>query len=138
MGKYTSKWTKSPITGRDMVLQEFEEDNGVCKMDLSSGFYSNEYTCNYKKHGFETIEKLESTMPAAILHLRLDDGESYWYPSVIQTKEEIVFPSGATYSTITWHHAKMIDTKMDESTITNYDSYLEASKEISGHFLGDI
>ena len=43
-------WVKSPITGKDMVMQEFDEKNGVSKIDLSSGYYTNEYPLNYKKH----------------------------------------------------------------------------------------
>ena len=30
-----NEWTKSPITGKDMVLQEFDDKNGVSKIDLS-------------------------------------------------------------------------------------------------------
>ena len=34
-------WVKSPITGKDMVMQEFDEKNGVSKIDLSSAYYTN-------------------------------------------------------------------------------------------------
>ena len=86
-------WVKSPITGKDMVMQEFDEKNGVSKIDLSSGYYTNEYPLNYKKHPNFDINEYESGMPDVVKLLKHDDGESYWYPSTIQTDESFVFPT---------------------------------------------
>jgi len=135
-------WVKSPITGRDMVIQELYESTGVSKMDISSGYFTNEHPLNYKRYPNNNIEEYEKDMPDTIKKLRFDDGESYWYPSVIQTEDEIVFPTGESYKEITWHYGKMTDTKfgkiMDEDTITNFPSYLEATKQMRGHSLGNI
>ena len=59
-------WVKSPITGKDMVMQEFDEKNGVSKIDLSSGYYTNEYPLNYKKHPNFDINEYESGMPDVV------------------------------------------------------------------------
>ena len=91
-------WAKSPITGKDMVLQEFDLENGFSKMDLSSGYYTNEYPLNYTKHKDFDIEKYEQGMPDIIKDNRYDDGESYWYPSIIQTAEAFVFPTEVIHS----------------------------------------
>jgi len=135
-------WVKSPITGRDMVIQELYESTGVSKMDISSGYFTNEHPLNYKRYPNNNVEEYEKDMPDAIKKLRFDDGESYWYPSVIQTEDEIVFPKGESYKEIVWHHGKMTDTKfgkiLDEDTITQFPSYLEAAKQMRGHSLGNI
>ena len=52
MTNVKANWVASPITGREMVIQEFNENYGVCSMDLSSGYYTNELNHNYKKNGF--------------------------------------------------------------------------------------
>lgn len=135
-------WVKSPITGRDMVIQELYDSTGVSKMDISSGYFTNEHPLNYKRNPNNDISDYEKDMPDAIKKLRFDDGESYWYPSVIQTEDEVVFPTGPGYEEVTWHHAKMKESDfgktIDDDTITNYKSYLEASKQIRGHHLGNI
>ena len=43
-------WTKSPITGKNRVLTEYDDKNRETKMDLSSGFFTNEYPLNHKKN----------------------------------------------------------------------------------------
>lgn len=132
-------WTKSPITNRDMVLQEFDEKNGVCKMDLSSGYYTNETSCKYKKaSNIDNIKTHEGSLSDIARKLRFDDGESYWYPSTIQTKDEIVFATGLSYEKIDWHYAQLKDGEMIETSIKHYDTYLEAIKQMNGHFLGDF
>lgn len=134
-------WTKSPLTGRDMVIQEFYDSTGVSKMDISSGYFTNENPLNYKRNPNNDIEDYEKEMPVTIKKLRFDDGESYWYPSILQTKEEIVYPSGESYKSVTWHYAKFLTSKgqaIDTESIKDYDSYLEASKQINGHHLGNI
>ena len=96
---------------------------------------------NYKRNPNNEIEDYEKDMPETIKRLRFDDGESYWYPSILQTEEEIVYPSGESYETITWHYAKFLEPKVtviDTDSIKDYDSYLEASKQINGHSLGNI
>ena len=135
------EWTKSPLTGRDMVIQEFYDSTGVSKMDISSGYFTNEHPLNYKRNPNNEIEDYEKDMPETIKRLRFDDGESYWYPSILQTEEEIVYPSGESYETITWHYAKFLEPKVpaiDTDSIKDYDSYLEASKQINGTQLGNI
>tara|TARA_R110000737_G_scaffold331175_1_gene347291 strand:- start:30 stop:458 length:429 start_codon:yes stop_codon:yes gene_type:complete len=134
-------WTKSPLTGRDMVIQEFYDSTGVSKMDISSGYFTNEHPLNYKRNPNNEIKDYEKDMPESIKRLRFDDGESHWYPSIIQTDEEIVYPSGESYKTIVWHHAKFYEPKtadIDPESIKDYDSYLEASKQMNGNKLGNI
>ena len=137
-------WTISPITGREMVIQEFYESTGVSKVDISTGYFTNEHPLNYKRNPNNEIEDYEKDMPDTIKKLRFDDGESYWYPSVIQNEDEVVFPTGEGYKDIVWHYAKMkkfdntIGKVIDTDTIEDHPSYLEASKRIRGHHLGNI
>jgi hypothetical protein len=138
MTNVKANWVASPITGREMVIQEFNENYGVCSMDLSSGYYTNELNHNYKKNGYETIAKHEEQMPMVIKQLKFDDGESYWYPSTIQTSTEIVFATGTSIAKIEWHHAKINEGVIDEESVKHYSSYLEAAKQINNHFLGNF
>jgi hypothetical protein len=156
-------WAKSPITGKDMVLQEFDLENGFSKMDLSSGYYTNEYPLNYTKHKDFDIEKYEQGMPDIIKDNRYDDGESYWYPSIIQTAEAFVFPTEVIHSAdddlkstkmLKWCWAPVKQLSAQEisiySTDVNYESkvdmenaeyfvnYLDACKKIKGYSLGDL
>jgi len=143
-------WTKSPQTGRETVLQEFDEKNGVSKMDIGTGFYTNEYPLNYKKHPDFDIKKYEINMPTVLKEMMFDDGESYWYPTTLQTKDSILFPSNML-GEIKWCIAPMKvmanDTEYDklkfESAVQMekaefYDTYLEAAKKVKGYSLGDI
>tara|TARA_R110001592_G_scaffold45053_4_gene144256 strand:- start:1762 stop:2241 length:480 start_codon:yes stop_codon:yes gene_type:complete len=153
-------WTKSPITGKNMVLQELDEKSGVSKMDLSSGMYTNEFPLNYKKNPNFNIEEYESLMPDIVKTLRYDDGESYWYPATIQTKECFVFPAGtvALHSgdkavgkdKIKWCYAPVaegvndimegtdIESKVDMTKAEFFVEYLAACKKVKGFALGDI
>ena len=157
-------WGKSPITGRDMVLQEFDEKNGVSKMDLSSGYYTNEFPLNYKKHPDFDISKFEEGMPELMKDLRYDDGESYWYPATIQTAESLVFPVGTVQAVkdgedvgeelIKWCYAPVktlteeeksnlsenanFESKVDMESAEYFISYLDACKKVKGFALGNI
>jgi hypothetical protein len=158
-------WTKSPITEKDMVLQEFDEKSGVSKMDLSSGYYTNEYPLNYKKNPKFDISKYESSMPDLIKDLRHDDGESYWYPTTIQTETDMLFPVGTVIATaddgetqgdevIKWCYAKVkkltenekkeyskdieFESKLDMENALYFIDFLQAAKKVSGFSLGNI
>jgi len=159
----TETWAKSPITGKDMVLQELDENKGVSKMDLSSGYYTNEYPLNYKKHPDFDIAKYEEGMPDLIKDLRYDDGESYWYPATIQTMECMVFPVGKVQAmsgdekvgdeVIKWCYAPVskltqqeldeyaqgdFNSKVDMEKAEYFVSYLEACKKVKGFALGNL
>tara|TARA_R100001015_G_C4632994_1_gene197320 strand:+ start:4173 stop:4670 length:498 start_codon:yes stop_codon:yes gene_type:complete len=165
MNKKVDVWEKSPITGREMVLCENDDKNGESKMDLSSGYYTNEYPLNYKKHPDFDISKYEEGMPDIIKDLRHDDGESYWYPATIQTMECMVFPVGtvqlkdaSTGETtgdhqIKWCYAPVSDlteeelreyaqgdfnSKVNMEKAEYFVSYLEACKKVKGFALGNI
>jgi len=156
-------WTKSPITGKDMVMKEFDEKNGVSQIDLSSGYFTNEYPLNYKKHPDFDIKKYEEGMPEIIKDNRFDDGESYWYPSTIQTKECLVFPSGIIQGVTTsedgmeevkeerlkwcWAPVESLDegekigdfeSKANMEKAEYFINYLDACKKVRGFGLGDI
>ena len=147
-------WVKSPITGKDMVMQEFDEKNGVSKIDLSSGYYTNEYPLNYKKHSNFNIDEYESGMPDIVRSLKYDDGESYWYPSTIQTKEAFVFPTVDEDNNIKWCWAPVskltkeekdiysndidYESKVDMESAEYFDSYLDACKKVNGFALGNL
>jgi len=153
--KQTTKdiWTKSPITGKDRVLTEYDDKNRETKIDLSSGFFTNEYPLNYKKNPDFDLKTFESKMPQLMKNLRYDDGESYWYPSSIQTPEGIVFPNGDTES-YKWCYAPIVkltkaeekeysqdvnyESKIDMDNAKYYDSYLSAIKNIKGYSLGEL
>ena len=146
-------WKKSPITGLEQVLCEYDDKSGECKMDLSSGFYTNENPLNHKKNTDLDIESYQSSMPKLIRDCRFDDGESYWYPATIQTKESIVFPVGSPEE-IKWCYAniKMLtnkeleesskvisfESKIDMENAQYFDRYLDAVKKIKGYSLGDF
>jgi hypothetical protein len=155
----TDIWTKSPITGKDMVLEEYDDKNGVSKMDLSSGYFTNEYPLNYKKYSDFDIKKYEEGMPNIIKENRFDDGESYWYPSTIQTKSELVFPTGLIQKMMgtekigkpilkwCWAPIEKLDEgekigdfeeKANMEKAEYFVSYLDACKKVKGFGLGDI
>tara|TARA_R100000005_G_C4966121_1_gene180874 strand:+ start:705 stop:1166 length:462 start_codon:yes stop_codon:yes gene_type:complete len=147
-------WVKSPITGKDMVMQEFDEKNGVSKIDLSSGYYTNEYPLNYKKHPNFDINEYESGMPDVVKLLKHDDGESYWYPSTIQTDESFVFPTIKEGENIKWCWAPVsqltkkekniyssdidYESKVDMENAEYFDNYLDACKKVNGFALGNL
>ena len=54
-------WSVSPITKRKMVMTEYEDKNGESKMDMSSGFFTNDYPLNYKKNPEFDISEYEKT-----------------------------------------------------------------------------
>ena len=134
-----TQWVESPITKRMTVMQELNENTGVSKMDISTGYFTTEFPMNHKKNGVEKISEYESTMPESIKRLRFNDGESYWYPSTLQTKKDVIFPSGETYEAVTWHYAKLnAEAEIDGKTIVDCESYLEAAKLTNGTSLGSI
>ena len=146
-------WTKSPITGKDRVLTEYDDKNGQTCMDLSSGFFTNEFPLNYKKYPDFDLDTFESKMPELMKKLRFDDGKSYWYPSSIQTSEGIVFPTGDKYD-YKWCYAPIVKltlseekqysqdvdykSKIDMDNAQYYDAYLSAIKNIKGYSLGEL
>ena len=146
-------WGESPITGKLQVLCEYDDKNGESQMDLSSGFYTNEYPLNYKKNPDFDIESYESNMPSIMKELRFDDGESYWYPSTIRTQNSMVFPVGtkngwrwcyAEVKILTEEETKLYATeidytsKLDMDNAKYYDRYLDAIKNIRGYSFGDL
>jgi len=155
----SNEWTESPITGKQMVLQEFDEKNGVSKMDLSSGYFTNEFPLNYKKWPDFDIKEYEEKMPKIIKENRYDDGESYWYPSTIQTATELVFPSGMIQKmkddkevgepTLKWCWAPIekldegeqigdFEEKANMERAEYFVNYIDACKKVKGFGLGDI
>ena len=117
-------------------MQDLNENTGVTKMDISTGYFTNELPMNYTKNGEAGIKEYESSMPDSIKRLRFDDGESIWYPSTLQTTREVIFPSGDTYENVSWHFAKLKDNKeIDPKTIVDCKTYLEAAKLVNGHSL---
>ena len=136
MSKQTINWVESPITKRMMVMQEFDDKHGVSKMDISTGYFTNEFPMNHKKNGLDKITEYESTMPESIKRLRFDDGESIWYPSTLQTTKEVIFPSGDDYENVSWHFARLNSTgNIDPKTVVDCKTYLEAAKLVNGHTL---
>ena len=156
-------WSKSPQTGKDMVLKEFDDKHGVSQVDLSVGYYTNEFPLNYKKHPDFDIKKYEENMPNIIKDYRFDDGESYWYPSTIQTQDEMLFPVGKVQlmagdeaqgdEIIKWCYAKIkkltkeeldkvevgdFESKLDMEKEEYFVNYLDAAKKVSGYSLGDL
>lgn len=143
-------WVESPFTGRKSVLAEYDDKNGGSYMDIELGYFTNDFPLNYKKNPDFDISTYENGMPKIMQDLRRDDGESYWYPSTIQTKEGIVFPVG-TVEELKWCFAdikhltdeekeKAGDTidyqaKIDMENAKYYDRYMDAIKNIKGYNL---
>ena len=148
-------WSVSPITKRKMVMTEYDDKNGESKMDMSSGFFTNDYPLNYKKNPEFDINEYEKNMPNIIRELRFDDGKSYWYPTTIRTSKEMLFPVG-TKDDWRWCYAKVKNLTEDEKEIfskdKNFESKLDmenaeytpnnafvlAIRKISGYSLGDL
>ena len=146
-------WKKSPITGLDQVLCDYDDNTGESKMDLSSGFYTNENPLNYKKNPDFDIEKYQESMPRIIQDCRFDDGESYWYPSTIRTKDAMIFPVGKP-GDLKWCYAEVkqlseeekvessklisYESKLDLDNAKYFDRYLDAVKMVRGHSLGSF
>jgi len=144
-----NNWIKSPQTGRDMVLQEFDDKNGVSKIDLSTGYYTNEFPLNYKKNPNFDVDSYEKNMPEVLKEMRFDDGESYWYPSTLQTKKDMLFPANIN-GDIKWCYAPVkkeavgsynslkFESKVNMDKAEYFDNYIEAAKKVNGFSLGDI
>ena len=146
-------WLTSPITGKAQVLCEYDDKNGASKIDLSSGFYTNEYPLKHNKYPEFDIEAYEANMPTIMKDLRFDDGESYWYPSTMQTSEYMLFPVGSKesyqwcYTEVkalsedeTAKYSQDIDyaSKLDMENAKYYDSYMDAIKNVKGYSLGEF
>ena len=87
-------WIESPITKKKDVLVEYDEKNGASYLDISSGYFSNDYPLNYKKCPDFKIERYEKNMPTIMKEVRFDDGERYWYPTTIRNDKGIIYPMG--------------------------------------------
>jgi hypothetical protein len=151
--KNSDIWTKSPITGKNQVLTEYNDASEVAKMDLSSGSFTNGNPLNHKKYPDFDLKTFESKMPKLMKELRFDDGESYWYPSSIQTTDGIVFPAG-TKKDYKWCYAPIVKlskseekkysqdvdykSKIDMDNANYYESYLSAIKNIKGYSLDEL
>ena len=147
--KKVNSWANSPITKREEVLVEYDDKNGESKMCIGSGFFTNEYPLNYKKHPDFEIGKYEKNMPRLMKDLRFDDGESYWYPTTIQTNEGMVFPDGESKDQWKWCFAPIEDLeKIDENTGSDrminmkkskrFDRYIDAIKNLKGVNLDEL
>ena len=146
-------WEKSPISGHEQVLVDYDDKIGESRMDLSTGFYTNEYPLNHKKYPDFKIEEYEKSMPKVIKSWRYDDGEKYWYPSTLRTPEAMVFPVG-DIENLKWCYAPVaplkpeevmgsskivsFESKLDMEKAQYFDRYLDAIKKIKGYNLGDI
>ena len=149
-----TNWVNSPQTKKLMVMQEFDDKNGVSKMDLSTGYYTLEYPLNYKKYPDFDISAYEENMPSIIRETKFDDGESYWYLTTIRTSKEMLFPVGSKDKSKSWCVAKVKELsdkekdelskhidfkeKLDMESAEYFDTYLDAIKKMNGFSLGDI
>jgi len=145
-------WIKSPITKLDHVMVEQDPRNGECKFCIGSGYFTNEYPLNYKKHKDFDMDKFERNMPKLMKALRFDDGESYWYPTTIRTKEAMVLPMGDSTKDWKWAYVKIVpltkeekeksidksDSKLDIDNAEFFDRFLDASKKIRGVNLDEL
>jgi len=141
-------WIKSPITKENHVLVEYDDTNGASSLCIGSGFFTNEYPLNYKKHPDFDIDKYENGMPKLMKELRFDDGESYWYPTTIQHSGGMVYPEGTkekwywTYTPIKMLSKEESNTlsdgnieyesKLEVSETKRFDRFLDACKEMGG------
>jgi hypothetical protein len=148
------RWAKSPITNKDHVLVDYDDANGESKMCIGSGFFTNENPLNYKKNPDFDISKYEKNMPQLMKDIRFDDGESYWYPTTLQTSRGMVYPEGTSEK---WYWAytpikeltkeeseklstkdAVYESKLDITLTKRFDRFLEACKEMGGIAFGDL
>jgi len=137
-------WETSPFTDKQSVLVEHDDQGNKSKYDIESGFFTNEYPLNYIKYPDENLtgqDGYEARLPELIKNLRHDDGESYWYPIVVEASDGIVFPLG-TLQSWEWCYAPVIDnestSEADMKNAKYYKRHLDAIKNINGYSLGDI
>ena len=124
-----AEWGISPITKEKHVIVEFDDRHGESKMCVGSGFYTNENPLNYKKNPKFDVDKYEDKMPELMKSLRFDDGESYWYPTTIQTQKGMVYPEG-TRDKWGWSYTPISKLTEEESSSVSqgtlkYESKLE-------------
>lgn len=142
-------WAESPQSGKNLVLQEFDDKNGVSQIDISTGYYTNEWPLNHKKYPDFDIVTYEKKMPDVIRELRFDDGESYWYPSTLQTENALLFPAIVAENTKWCYAPKKVvlmgnelnskfESAVDMEMAEYFDNYLDAAKKVNGFSLGDI
>ena len=150
--KNETVWVKSPITELEHVMVENDPKNGECKFCIGSGYFTNEYPLNYKKHPDFDMEKFERNMPRLMKDLRFDDGESYWYPTTIRTKDAMVLPMGDSTENWKWAYVDIVplteeekektidqsDSKLDVDNAEYFDRFLDASKKINGVNLDEL
>ena len=151
MTNQTDTWVESPITGKQQVLVEYDEQNEESKFDLSSGFFTNSYPLNYTKYPNFDINQFENGMPELIRALRFDDGSSYWYPTTIQSEHSYLFPVG-TLDEWSWCWAPVVkltdeesaelstendkyESKLDMENCTYHKRFLDAAKKVNGFSL---
>ena len=152
MKELKDQWTTSPITKREEVLVDNDGKNGISKMCIGSGFFTNENPLNYKKNPDFDINRYEKNMPQLMKDLRFDDGESYWYPTTIRTSEGMLFPSGESKDSWKWAVAPIVKLSKKEVKDSNgeyvekidmkkakfFNRFIEASKEMNGVTLDEL
>lgn len=149
MNKDKGTWIESPFTGKTEVMVESDDKQGERKMCIGSGYFTNEFPLNYKKHPDFDIERYESSMPKLMKALRFDDGESYWYPTTIRTDKGMVFPAGESEKKWAWAYAPVIELKegeelegyshkLDMEKAEYFERFLEAARKINGYTLDEV
>jgi hypothetical protein len=147
-------WAKSPITKKNHVLVDHDDKGGESKMCIGSGYFTNENPLNHKKNPDFDISRYEKNMPKLMKDIRFDDGESYWYPTTIQTDEGMIYPEGTKEK---WYWSftpikklskdeskklsnkdTVYESKLDVSQTKRFDRFLEACKEMGGISFGEI
>ena len=81
--------------------------------------------------------------------LRFDDGQSYWYPTTIQSEDGMIFPSGESKDDWQWAFAPIealeeaekvgsYESKINMSKAKFFKRFLDASKEMNGVDLDEL
>jgi len=139
-------WIESPLTKREEVMVENDAKNGLCKFCIGSGYFTNEYPLNYKKNKDFDLKGFEKNMPKLMKDLRFDDGDSYWYPTTIRTKDAMVLPVGDSTENWRWAYVKIVpltkeelknelsknDSKLDMDNAQYFERFIDASKLVNG------
>ena len=142
-------WEQSPITNKKEVVVDIDDKQVESRLCIGSGFFTNEYPLNYKKHPDFKIKKYEKNMPQLMKDLRFDDGESYWYPTTIQLQDGIIFPEGKDADNWKWCYAPIeqlgeddkvgdYESKINMAKAERFDRFLEASKKLNGVDLDEL
>tara|TARA_R100000005_G_C4988061_1_gene195900 strand:+ start:597 stop:1052 length:456 start_codon:yes stop_codon:yes gene_type:complete len=102
---------KSPFTNRVAVIVEKDDNAGVSKMCMDTGYNTN----SNLTIGNDQVKEFESRSPKIILETRYEDKllGQYWYLTTIVMEHAMLYPEG-TKENYQWVYAPVVQIPKDE------------------------